>query len=276
MSDPIERDYVLGTHDREIVRLALQHRVWRPRVLDVFSRAGIAPGHAVIDVGAGPGFVSFDLAELVGPTGRVVALERSRRFLAALDVERSKRELVQLVSHEWDLDTVGGLPVTGADAAWCRWVLAFVHDPRRVLTAMLAALRPGGVLILHEYFDYATWRLLPQVPSFETFVQTVMTTWRSEGGEPDIGLRVPSWLLEADVELISVVPYIDVARPGEPLWEWPAAFFETGLDRLVDLGAVDQRHASHMRADAAAHAEAPGALMMTPGVLEVVARKRGQ
>ncbi len=275
MSESINRDYVLGTHDQEIGRLGLQHRVWRSRVLDAWSRAGIGSGQTVIDVGAGPGYASFDLAELVGPTGRVVAIERSQRFLAALEAERSTRGLAQLVSHGGDLDSLESFPVTEADAVWCRWVLAFVRDPRRVLRAMVSALRPGGVLGRHEYFDYATWRLIPPVPSFVAFVEAVMTTWRSEGGEPDIGLRLPSWLQDADVELISVVPYIDVARPGEPLWEWPAAFFQTGLDRLVHLRAVDEGRASLMRADVAAHAVTPGAMMMTPGVLEVVARKRG-
>ena len=36
-----ERDYLLGTHDAEVQRLGLQHRVWRPRVLDAWRRAGI-------------------------------------------------------------------------------------------------------------------------------------------------------------------------------------------------------------------------------------------
>lgn len=76
-----DRDYLLGTHDAEVARLGLQHRVWRPRMLDAFRRAGITTGQRVIDAGAGPGWASFDLAEIVGPRGRVVALERSGNFL---------------------------------------------------------------------------------------------------------------------------------------------------------------------------------------------------
>jgi SAM-dependent methyltransferase len=79
-----ERDYVLGTHDAELERLGLQHRLWRPRMLDAWRRAGSGAGQTVLDVGAGPGYAALDLAEIVGPTGRVLALERSRRFLGAL------------------------------------------------------------------------------------------------------------------------------------------------------------------------------------------------
>ena len=86
-----ERDYVLGTHDDEIYRLGLQHRVWRPRELDAWARARIGDGCKVIDFGAGPGFATMDLAEMVGPQGEVHALERSRRFLDTLEAQAKAR-----------------------------------------------------------------------------------------------------------------------------------------------------------------------------------------
>jgi hypothetical protein len=50
----MDRDYVLGTHNEELARLGLQHRVWRPVVLDCWQRAGITVGKRVLDVGRGP------------------------------------------------------------------------------------------------------------------------------------------------------------------------------------------------------------------------------
>jgi hypothetical protein len=63
-----EADYVLGTHDDEVARLGLQHRVWRSVVTECWHRVGITHGWRVIDVGAGPGYATADLAEIVGPT----------------------------------------------------------------------------------------------------------------------------------------------------------------------------------------------------------------
>src|ERR1700674_2828201 len=91
-----EGDYVLGTHDAELERLGLQHRLWRPRMLDAWRRAGIVPGQTVLDVGAGPGYAALDLAEIVGRTGRVVALERSRRFVEVLTARAAARGFTQL------------------------------------------------------------------------------------------------------------------------------------------------------------------------------------
>jgi len=47
---PTDRDYVLGTHDEELARLGLQHRVWCPVVLDCWQRAGLTVGKRVLDV----------------------------------------------------------------------------------------------------------------------------------------------------------------------------------------------------------------------------------
>ena len=129
MGERGERDYILGTHDEEIDRLGLQHRVWRPRASDAWRRAGFTVGQTLLDVGCGPGFASIDLAELVGPSGHVIAADKSRRFLAALEVERRRRGLDQLEIRQLDLD-VADLAGVRADGAWCRWVFAFFNRPR--------------------------------------------------------------------------------------------------------------------------------------------------
>ena len=67
MTEKAENDYVLGTNDEELDRLGLQHRVWRPVVTECWQRVGITHGWRVIDVGAGPGYATADLGEIVGP-----------------------------------------------------------------------------------------------------------------------------------------------------------------------------------------------------------------
>ena len=118
----MEKDYILGTHDDEIERLGLQHRVWRPYVTDAWHRAGFAAGQTLLDIGCGPGYASLDLAEITGPTGKIHAFDRSRRFLNALDAAARARGLANITAEEIDLD-LGALPDAHADGAWCRWVL---------------------------------------------------------------------------------------------------------------------------------------------------------
>ena len=268
-----ERDYVLGTHEAEVERLALQHRIWRSKALDAWRRAGFTVGQTLLDVGSGPGFASVDLAGIAGSEGRVVAVDRSQHFLETLRQRGAEQNLRNIETFELDLDQ-DALPEVQADGAWARWVFSFVRHPRELLEKIQIALKPGGKLVLHEYFDYETWKLAPKSEIFEEFVRTVMTSWRASGGEPDIALSLAVWLQELGFEIHSTRPHIEVIGPSDIFWQWPKAFIETGAERLVGLGYLTAAQAAAIR-DAFLSAEAdPNSLVVTPAVLEIIAVRR--
>ncbi len=268
MNETTEREYVLGTHDAELQRLGLQHRVWQSHVLAHWRRAGLRAGARVLDVGCGPGYASRDLAEIVGPAGRVVAVDLSDRYL---DHARTLcAALPQAAFFPCDV-MQDPLPAQGFDAVWCRWVLCFLPDPLKALRAMRAAVRPGARLISHEYADYRSWRVSPAEPDFEQFVQYVMANWRRHGGEPDIALHVPAVLADAGFRLLDLTPVQEVARPADPFWDWPDAFVTTGLDRLVDLGDITADFAARVHAAWARTAAHPQGRVITPLVWQITA-----
>lgn len=267
-----ERDYLLGTHDAEVERLGLQHRVWRPRVLNAWRRAGITVGSRVIDAGAGPGWASLDLAEIVGPEGRVHAFERSARFIEVLNRSAAARGLRNIEAATVDLVT-DPLPSAGADAFWIRWVLAFVSDPAVVLAKLHAALRPGGVAVIHEYLDYGTFAVLPENPAIEAFKRLVVDDWRATGGEPDIGRFLPAMLPAAGFRIRSMQPLVETARRGDPVWQWPVTWGRNYPAHLVEAGKIDQAWADRVTAAFDAAESDPNAVIVTPMVIEIIAEK---
>jgi ubiquinone/menaquinone biosynthesis C-methylase UbiE len=268
-----EKDYVLGTHDDEIARLGLQHRVWRPRASDAWRRAGFTTGQTLLDVGCGPGYATVDLAGISGPQGRVIGVDRSRRFLDAAMARARAHGVGHAEFHELDLDE-HPLPAVAVDGAWSRWVYAFVQHPQALLAKVAAVLRPGGVMVLHEYCDYRAWRLSPAAPEFSAFVDEVMASWREHGGEPDIGLELPRWLVQAGLKVREMRPLVEVARPDDFVWQWPNAFVEVGLQRLVDLGRMTPSRAAEVRRAFQESQATPGAFLITPTVIEIIAVKR--
>lgn len=266
-------DYVLGTHDQEVARLGIQHAVWRERVRRAWQRAGITTGSRVIDVGAGPGWATADLAEVVGPSGRVLALERSARFVEVNRRNVAQRGFAQVEVHRVDL-MADAIPATGYDAAWCRWVACFVSDPALLVRRIHAALAPGGRVIFHEYCCYSAFRLAPRRPAVEEWVAQVMASWRAEGGEPDIGMDLVGLLAAQGFAIEHAQPVALAAHPGEPLWEWPASFIGTNLDRLLQLGRVDAAWCARVRAEWEAAQAEKTTLCVMPLLLELVARKR--
>jgi len=262
-------DYVLGTEDIEIRRLGLQHAVWRARATDAWRRAGFTAGQHLVDVGCGPGYATLDLSDIVGYSGRITAMDRSRRFLDHLSARLSTDPDRTVDLLEVDLDG-DALPVLSADGAWLRWVFAFVAHPRELLRKVRGLLRPGASLVIHEYFDYTTWRLIPRDKSFEEFVETVKTSWRTTGGEPDIGLDLLSWLPVEGFRIAEVRPMLDVISANDFMWQWPATFVEVGVARLADLGYITAERAAGVSEAIRRTADDPHGRMITPGVIEII------
>ena len=271
MSQRFEQgDYVLGTEDAELERLGLQHAVWRPYASAAWKRAGFTSGQHLADIGCGPGFATLDLNDIVGRSGRITALDRSPRFLQHLRDRASRDGRANIEAAELDLDS-GVFPDITVDGAWCRWVFAFVTKPRDLLRNIRRMMAPGASIVIHEYFDYATMRLIPAEPAFEEFVETVKKSWREAGGEPDIALDLVSWLPLEGFRITSTQPIIHVVSPKDFIWQWPATFVDISAERLVDLGHLASERAEVMKSAFRRAGANPSSRLVTPGVLEIVA-----
>ena len=105
--------------------------------------AGVVPGVRVLDVAAGAGDQTLDLAERVGPSGEVVATDLSPAILA-LAQERARRAgFRQVHCHVADGEDLR-VKAASFDAAVCRLGLMLFPNPLRGLREMHSALRPGG------------------------------------------------------------------------------------------------------------------------------------
>jgi SAM-dependent methyltransferase len=265
-------DYVLGTQDVEIERLGLQHLVWRPRASDAWRRGGFTVGQHLLDIGCGPGYATLDLAAIVGASGKVSAIDRSPKFLDVLRARLDKQSVRNVETIEVDLDQ-GALPKLDGDGAWCRWVFAFLTNPRALLRAIHGALKPGATLVVHEYFNYSSWSLSPRQPGLAEFVQLVISSWRKSGGEPDIGLELMSWLPQEGFAIRELRPIVDVVGPRDFIWQWPSTFVDVGLARLTDLGYLPPHRAREIQEMFRRAESDPNTRMITPGVLEIVATR---
>jgi SAM-dependent methyltransferase len=111
----------------------------------MLEMAGIGPGQSVLDVAAGAGDQTLDIAERVGATGAVVATDISAGILAyALEnAVRARHRNVRI--HVADAEDLG-LEDASFDAAVCRLGLMFLPDPLVGLSEIHRVLKPGGRL----------------------------------------------------------------------------------------------------------------------------------
>ncbi len=112
----------------------------------------IRPGMTVLEPGPGMGYFTLELARLVGPTGRVIALDVQPRMLAGLRRRARRAGLADRIDAR--LVEPGSLGLEELPGA-ADFALAFamVHEFRdddRFFRQVAAALRPGGTLLLVE------------------------------------------------------------------------------------------------------------------------------
>src|SRR5690606_25597807 len=144
------------------------HQLWASRTGALWERANIRPGDSVLDVGAGPGFATFDLARVVGPRGRVVAVDEAEMYVEHLRAQTRARGVEHVDVRRADVQRLRDALHEGErfDAAYARWVLCFVRDPQAVIAQAAEALKPGGRLVVQDYFNYSAFALAPKREAF--------------------------------------------------------------------------------------------------------------
>jgi ubiquinone/menaquinone biosynthesis C-methylase UbiE len=138
-------------------------------------REGVPSGGRWADLGAGTGAFTLALAELVGPGGEVIAVDRDRGALRELAASaRSDGATVRTLRADFtkpiDLDSLDGIVMANS--------LHFVRDKPPVLGLVRGLLRSGGRLLLVEYdadrgnewvpypLSFGTWRDLANANGF--------------------------------------------------------------------------------------------------------------
>ncbi|HEY0397401.1 MAG TPA: 16S rRNA (adenine(1518)-N(6)/adenine(1519)-N(6))-dimethyltransferase RsmA [Acidimicrobiia bacterium] len=129
---------LLAAHDLRPSRALGQNFLADPNTARRIVRlAGVAPGDRVLEIGPGIGSLTVALAEAVGPTGEILALELDRHLLPVLAEVVSDQPHVRVV--QGDAMTVDYRTLLGADAAAPSWTMVS-NLPYNVATPLMARL----------------------------------------------------------------------------------------------------------------------------------------
>ncbi len=119
---------------------------WRPEMAPMLAPADVGEGQSVVDYGCGPGMLSLELAQRVGPSGHVHAVDINAMFLARAEEHARVAGVRDRISfHHIEKDL---LPLEDAsvDRIICKNVLEYVDEPVSTLRDFRRVLRPGGLV----------------------------------------------------------------------------------------------------------------------------------
>ena len=257
-----ESDYQLGHDHAELERLNRQGRILAPATRIILEAAGLLPGMQVLDLGSGMGDVAFVAAELIGPTGQVVGIDRSPDSVAKANIRARQRGLSHVRFVVGDIHNLG--PAGPFDAIIGRLVLMYVSDPAAVLRTQAALLGPGGLVIPIE-FDVHTARSIPSTPLVDQAVAWIAETFTRSGIATSLGPRLWAVLGDAGLQplgMIALQPHFGSDDPDGPaivagiIRTILPLIERTGVATAEQVGAetLEQRLTDEFRASAAVFA----------------------
>lgn len=157
----------------EQARLGSLEAALDPGTVRHLTELGVEPGWRCAEVGAGAGSIAWWLAERVAPTGSVLALDVQTALL-----ERLAHPGLAVRRHDVAAEP---LPVGELDLVHARWVLHWPAGRRQAIEHLVAALRPGGLLLVEEPDCGSLVDALP-APLGEVVAAALDTLERVSGG----------------------------------------------------------------------------------------------
>ena len=187
----------------------------------------IRPGMRILDLGCGPGSITLDLTERVGPGGQVVGVDLSEDAVAAArSAAIARRDEVTrfIVGDLFTLD----LEPDSFDIVHAHQVLQHVPDPVAAIKAMAHFCAPGGIVVARDA-DYGAMAWSPDFDGLDLWHTTYCAGARSTGAEPDAGRRLRAWFNAAG---------LDVASATSSTWtyataETPSWWCNSQADRIL-------------------------------------------
>lgn len=120
-------------------------RIYRQAMIDLLA---IQPGAALLDVGCGAGNDTRELAQLVGPQGRVVGIDASESMIKEAQVRAEGTDL----PLEYRMADAYELPFAENTFDGCQASRIFEHlgEPQRALAEMVRVAKPGAPIVVAD------------------------------------------------------------------------------------------------------------------------------
>jgi len=255
--------YALGRNPVETERLRRQALELEPEAAALVDRVDRPVGSSAIDLGCGPAGVLSLLAERVGPSGRVVGLDRDPAHVELARAFARERGLANVEVVEGDAaDT--RLPAASFDLVHARTLLINLPDPAAVVAEMVRLVKPGGHVLVHEP-DLAVRICFPPHPAWDRLTELFLTVAGRDGADLFVGRRLPTLLREAGLVDIGVEARAEIYPLGHSRRFVLPDLIEGLRPIIVEQGFAAEAELHDLDGEVRAHLDNPDVLIL-PGL----------
>ena len=263
--------YILGTDQQELNRLKLQHKVWLSEAKYGWGLAKFKSSQTILDLGCGPGYCTEALAHIVGEKGSVIGVDKSNVFIEHLNQIKQSTEL-SIQPYLTDFDSLL-LEEDTLDGMYCRWALGWISNPKEILAKVRDALKPGGKMVIQEYYNWSTHQTKPERPALKKAINTALKSFNDSEFEINVGSILPQYIEEIGMNISHMRLIPKLARPGSVAWDWPKTFYHSYFPRLISMGYLDNQDVEDAMEDLQELEKLSYATLCSPLMVEVIAEK---
>lgn len=191
--------------ESELTRLQTIERIFDPASRRQILATGITTGWQCLEIGAGAGSIMRWMAEIVGTSGKVTAVDLDTRFIQ--DTQLSNVEVIKADINQLTF-------ANSFDLIHIRNVLIHLKD-RAVLTKIAKLLKPQGWLIIEEP-DFSAARFISGTPlqqqSVERVNQAICQMFINQEKDYTLGIKLPSFLQQLGFQHLQIENFAPIAK----------------------------------------------------------------
>ena len=249
-------------------RMDLLAAVNGPATAGLFDMLEVSAGWRCLDLGCGGGHVTMELARRTAPSGGAVGIDLDG---ALIELARGEAASQGLDNVTFVVGAAEDVDQTGFDLVFARFLLMHLADPSRALAQMTNAVRPGGVVLIEDA-NFGGCFTYPTCQGYNSWVEWYRETVQRNGGDTDLGLRLPALLRSIGLTHIGVgvaqPAYLD--GPHKQLQQMSMAKMKAAV---VASGVASETEYDEAHADLKAFTDDPTTLIAAPRMIQVWGRR---
>jgi SAM-dependent methyltransferase len=230
--------YTLGTNSGERTRLQRQADDLASHTLSLLEHVEVRPGGRALEVGCVPAGSIELLAERVGPTGSVTAVDIDPAHVALARQFVADRGLDNVEVVQSDARAMN-LPSASFDLVHARLLLVNIPSPEEVVAEMVRVVKPGGWVVTDEA-DGAANLCHPPHAAWDRLHEILQAAYRSDGADLAIGRKLIGLLLAAGLADVGVEARTELQPVGHPRRTILADLVRSMQTKIVERGIASQ------------------------------------
>jgi ubiquinone/menaquinone biosynthesis C-methylase UbiE len=236
MSSPYQLD---NSAPQTADRFASLQTLFDPVTVRHLEAIDVQAGWRCLEVGAGSGSIARWLATRTGPTGHVLATDLDPHQITTDSA--NGRAAIEVRRHDITSDP---LPASAFDLIHARLVLLHLPEREAVLARMVAALKPGGHLLIED-FDTTGHALCCYDPHDDALLTTVARAFsallNAGGADTAYSRHLPRLLRQAGLSDVRADGHVAIGPGGSAIADLNRANIRQTRDQLIAAGLLTEQ-----------------------------------